>query len=152
MPLRRSHVHALDVIAYSGDARRRRLDLHVSSGTYVRAIANALGGHCTTLRRLAVGPFGIDEADRGAMPSLLPAALRSTGCRPRPRGAAEPRGPGCSRSNAVAHGARLTAAACGRQRDGASRERRRIGRPSSSARPRAVAIGTFDGVHRGHRR
>jgi tRNA U55 pseudouridine synthase TruB len=40
-----------------------RLDLRVSSGTYVRAIAEALGGHCTTLRRLEVGPFSIDEAD-----------------------------------------------------------------------------------------
>ena len=28
-----------------------------SSGTYVRAIAEALGGHCTALRRTAVGPF-----------------------------------------------------------------------------------------------
>ena len=39
-----------------------RLALHVSSGTYVRAIAQALGGHCTSLRRTAIGPFGIDEA------------------------------------------------------------------------------------------
>jgi tRNA pseudouridine55 synthase len=29
----------------------------------VRAIAEALGGHCTALRRLAVGPFSVDEAD-----------------------------------------------------------------------------------------
>ena len=65
MPLRRSLVYALDVITYSGDPSAVpsvRLELHVSSGTYVRAIANALGGHCTTLRRLAVGPFRIDEA------------------------------------------------------------------------------------------
>ena len=39
------------------------LDLRVSSGTYVRAIADALGGHCRTLRRLEVGPFSVDEAD-----------------------------------------------------------------------------------------
>jgi tRNA pseudouridine55 synthase len=61
MPLRRSRVDALDVAAYDG--RSVRLDLRVSSGTYVRAIAEALGGHCTTLRRLEVGPFSIDEAD-----------------------------------------------------------------------------------------
>ena len=61
MPLRRSRVDALDVIAYSGDAVR--LDLRVNSGTYVRAIAAALGGHCRTLRRLEVGPFSVDEAD-----------------------------------------------------------------------------------------
>ena len=65
MPLRRSLVYALDVIAYSGDAESAssvRIALHVSSGTYVRAIAQALGGHCTTLRRTAVGPFTVDES------------------------------------------------------------------------------------------
>jgi tRNA pseudouridine55 synthase len=61
MPLRRSRVEALDVIAYTGN--EVRLDLRVSSGTYIRAIADALGGHCRTLRRLEIGPFSIDEAD-----------------------------------------------------------------------------------------
>ena len=61
MPVRRSRVDALDVIAYTGDAVR--LDLRVSSGTYVRAIADALGGHCRTLRRTEIGPFGVEEAD-----------------------------------------------------------------------------------------
>jgi tRNA pseudouridine55 synthase len=60
MPLRRSLVHALDVIAYSSESVR--IALHVSSGTYVRAIAEALGGHCTSLRRTAVGPFVVEEA------------------------------------------------------------------------------------------
>jgi tRNA pseudouridine55 synthase len=60
MPLRRSTVYALDVIAYTDGVAT--LDLHVSSGTYVRAIADALGGHCRTLRRTAVGPFSIDES------------------------------------------------------------------------------------------
>jgi tRNA pseudouridine55 synthase len=61
MPMRRSRVDALDVIAYTGE--EVRLDLRVSSGTYVRAIADALGGHCRTLRRLEIGPFSVDEAD-----------------------------------------------------------------------------------------
>jgi tRNA pseudouridine55 synthase len=61
MPLRRSRVDALDVISYTGDSVR--LDLRVSSGTYVRAIAEALGGHCTTLRRTEVGPFSVEEAN-----------------------------------------------------------------------------------------
>lgn len=69
MPLRRSQVHALEVIAYTGD--EVRLDLRVSSGTYVRAIADALGGHCRTLRRLEIGPFSVDEADPDR---FLPAA------------------------------------------------------------------------------
>jgi tRNA pseudouridine55 synthase len=65
MPLRRSRVDALDVITYSEDLVR--LDLRVSSGTYVRAIATALGGHCRTLRRTEIGPFSVDEADPGRM-------------------------------------------------------------------------------------
>jgi tRNA pseudouridine55 synthase len=61
MPVRRSRVDALDLISY-GDGLAR-LDLLVSSGTYVRAIATALGGHCRTLRRTEVGPFRVEEAD-----------------------------------------------------------------------------------------
>jgi tRNA pseudouridine55 synthase len=61
MPVRRSRVDALDVIAYTGDTIR--LDLRVSSGTYVRAIAEAMGGHCRTLRRTEVGPFRVEDAD-----------------------------------------------------------------------------------------
>jgi tRNA pseudouridine55 synthase len=61
MPVRRSRVDALDVIAYRDGIAR--LDLRVSSGTYIRAIADVLGGHCVTLRRTEVGPFTVDEAD-----------------------------------------------------------------------------------------
>ena len=61
MPLRRSRVDALDVIAYTDGIVT--LDLRVSSGTYVRAIAEALGGHCVALRRLEVGPFSVEDAD-----------------------------------------------------------------------------------------
>jgi tRNA pseudouridine55 synthase len=60
MPLRRSTVYSLDVVAYTGASVT--LDLRVSSGTYVRAIAEALGGHCRTLRRTEVGPFSVEEA------------------------------------------------------------------------------------------
>lgn len=60
MPLRRSRVHALDVIAYTGESVT--LQALVSSGTYVRSLAIALGGHCVTLRRTEVGPFSVDDA------------------------------------------------------------------------------------------
>lgn len=60
MPLRRSTIRALDVIAYTGD--KVTLDLVVSSGTYVRAVAIALGGHCVSLRRTEVGPFSVADA------------------------------------------------------------------------------------------
>ncbi len=69
MPLRRSTVHELTLVGYAAGVAT--LDLRVSSGTYVRAIADALGGHCRTLRRLAVGPFSVDEADPD---TVIPAA------------------------------------------------------------------------------
>jgi len=68
MPVRRSHVAALDVIAYRDGIAT--LDLRVSSGTYVRSIADALGGHCLTLRRTEVGPFTVGEADPERVGSL----------------------------------------------------------------------------------
>jgi tRNA pseudouridine55 synthase len=61
MPVRTMHVHELTLEGY--EDRTARIDLHVSSGTYVRAIADALGGHCTALRRTEIGPFQVDEAD-----------------------------------------------------------------------------------------
>lgn len=76
MPIRRSTVYSLDVISYTGDVIT--LDLRVSSGTYVRAIAEALGGHCRTLRRTEVGPFSVADAvtpDAFEPSRLLPEAL-----------------------------------------------------------------------------
>jgi tRNA pseudouridine55 synthase len=60
MPVRRSTVHALEVVAYTGETVT--LDLRVSSGTYVRSLAIALGGHCVSLRRTEVGPFSVADA------------------------------------------------------------------------------------------
>ena len=65
MPLRRSRVDSLVLVDLTGGVAR--LDLKVSSGTYVRAIAQALGGHCRTLRRTEIGPFSVDEADEQLM-------------------------------------------------------------------------------------
>ena len=61
MPTRVMRVHALELLSYA--AGFVAVELHVGSGTYVRAIADALGGHCTALRRTAVGPFTVEEAD-----------------------------------------------------------------------------------------
>jgi tRNA pseudouridine55 synthase len=69
MPLRRSRVDALDVITYSDGVAR--LDLRVSAGTYVRAVADALGGHCMTLRRTEIGPFSVSEASGIATAELV---------------------------------------------------------------------------------
>jgi tRNA pseudouridine55 synthase len=61
MPLRRSTVYELSLLGFADGVAT--LDLRVSSGTYVRAIAEALGGHCVTLRRTEVGPFSVADAD-----------------------------------------------------------------------------------------
>ena len=63
MPLRRSRVDALELTGYADGVAS--LDLRVGSGTYVRAIADELGGHCRTLRRTEVGPFAVEDADEG---------------------------------------------------------------------------------------
>jgi tRNA U55 pseudouridine synthase TruB len=55
------HVHELRLESYVDG--RVRLELLVSSGTYVRSIAEALGGHCASLRRTEIGPFRVEEAD-----------------------------------------------------------------------------------------
>jgi tRNA pseudouridine55 synthase len=65
MPTRRTTVHDLEILRL--DDRELELSLLVSSGTYVRAIADALGGHCTALRRTAVGPFVVQDADEEAL-------------------------------------------------------------------------------------
>jgi tRNA pseudouridine55 synthase len=61
MPVRPVRVHALTLLGYEDGIAR--LELDVGSGTYVRSIADALGGHCAALRRTRVGPFAIEEAD-----------------------------------------------------------------------------------------
>lgn len=69
MPVRRSTVHDLVLHGYDGSVAT--IELLVSSGTYVRAIAEALGGHCLALRRTEVGPFRVEDADESR---ILPPA------------------------------------------------------------------------------
>lgn len=61
MPRRVMRVHSLAVVGETPG--RIDLAVHVGSGTYVRALAEALGGHCTSLRRTAIGPFLVEAAD-----------------------------------------------------------------------------------------
>ena len=61
MPMRSTTVHTLDLLEYNG--RVARLGVHISSGGYVRSLAEALGGHCVSLRRTHVGPFDLADAD-----------------------------------------------------------------------------------------
>jgi tRNA pseudouridine55 synthase len=70
LPARRVTIHSLDVVSTSleGATAEVEIEVHCSSGTYIRAIARDLGeelrvgGHLTALRRTAVGPFGIETA------------------------------------------------------------------------------------------
>jgi tRNA pseudouridine55 synthase len=70
LPARPVTVHELQVggLRREGEAVDVDLSVRCSSGTYVRALARDLGetlgvgGHLTSLRRTAVGPFGLPEA------------------------------------------------------------------------------------------
>jgi tRNA pseudouridine55 synthase len=79
MPTRVMRVHGLELVAY-GDGIVT-LDLHVGSGTYVRSIADALGGHCSTLRRTEIGPFRVEEADEERIVPLQEALPRLAAAR-----------------------------------------------------------------------
>ena len=61
MPRRTMQVRAIELTALEDGVAT--LALEVGSGTYVRSIADALGGHCRTLRRTSIGPFEVGEAD-----------------------------------------------------------------------------------------
>jgi tRNA pseudouridine55 synthase len=82
MPTRVMRVHQLDLLSYEEGVAR--LDLHVGSGTYVRALADALGGHCASLRRTAIGPFGVEEADESRVVPLEEALPRLAAMRDLP--------------------------------------------------------------------
>lgn len=48
----------------SRDAETAELEIECSSGTYVRSLVAELGdAYCESLRRTAIGPFSVDEAD-----------------------------------------------------------------------------------------
>jgi tRNA pseudouridine55 synthase len=61
MPRRRTTVYELDLLDF--DEPFAHLAMRLSSGGYVRAVAEALGGHCVSLRRTHVGPFDVADAD-----------------------------------------------------------------------------------------
>jgi tRNA pseudouridine55 synthase len=61
MPTRRTTIYELELEEYEEPIAR--LSMTLSSGGYVRSVAEALGGHCESLRRTNVGPFDVTEAD-----------------------------------------------------------------------------------------
>jgi tRNA pseudouridine55 synthase len=73
MPTRLSTIHELRVVKF--EPPLLSLDLSVSSGTYIRAIADHLGGHCRTIMRTRVGPFRVEDADEERVLAPLAALL-----------------------------------------------------------------------------
>lgn len=61
-------VHSMELIRYAWPMVE--VDIHCGKGFYVRSLARELGealgtgGHCTAIRRTAVGPFTLDRAVR----------------------------------------------------------------------------------------
>jgi tRNA pseudouridine55 synthase len=85
------------------DGERATFEIECSAGTYVRQLVAALGdAYCEELRRTAIGPFPIEDADPG-QPIPLNAALAFLPERPLGRPEAEK----------VAHGVRVSGEAEG---------------------------------------
>jgi tRNA pseudouridine55 synthase len=68
VPARSVTVHAIELLDFDPVAQTAELDVHCSTGTYIRALARDLGeavgagGYCSALRRTEVGPFSVDDA------------------------------------------------------------------------------------------
>ncbi len=67
LPARSVHVFGISLLRYAWPIVE--LDVHCGKGTYIRGIARDLGqhlgtgGHCSSIRRTAVGPFTIEMAE-----------------------------------------------------------------------------------------
>ena len=130
-------VSSFDVLTRRDKTPYVDLDVRVecSTGTYVRALARDLGaalhvgGHVTALRRTRIGAFGLDQAV--ALDDVTEASLMSVPHRT-PTGDAR----AAAVQQAVA-GLRVAEPPC--DVSGATTQRL------------ALALGTFDGVHLGHR-
>lgn len=125
LPARRVTVHRFEVLAVRPDPSAGVTDVdvevEVSSGTYVRALARDLGtslgvgGHLTALRRTRVGDFTLDRAvpldqlvEDGAGEHLVPLAQAAATTFPVRRLGAE-------EARAVGHGQRIASERPGRQ-------------------------------------
>ena len=69
IPERRVTVREFELLSYEPPLARFRV--RGSKGLYVRSLARDLGGHVVSLRRLASGPFRVEDAG----PELLPTEL-----------------------------------------------------------------------------
>lgn len=76
MPPRLVTVHRFDLVGRPAP-ELAEFEIECSSGTYVRSLIADLGdAYCVELRRTAIGPFGVDEADETAPLALAEALAR----------------------------------------------------------------------------
>jgi len=89
-------VHRAERVALEGETAT--FEIECSSGTYVRQLVAALGdAYCTELRRTAIGPFSVDDAD----PAVVLAPARALAFMPELELDAE-------QARLVSHGVKLT--------------------------------------------
>ncbi len=75
MPPRLVTVHRFEQLECQGD--EAEFEIHCSSGTYVRSLIADLGdAYCTELRRVAIGPFDVAEADESSPIAIADALAR----------------------------------------------------------------------------
>ncbi|HSI79479.1 MAG TPA: tRNA pseudouridine(55) synthase TruB [Solirubrobacterales bacterium] len=75
VPERLVEVHRFDLLWREGE--RAEFEIECSSGTYVRSLIADLGdAYCERLRRTAIGPLSVDEADEDALLPLDEALAR----------------------------------------------------------------------------
>ena len=154
--------------------RASHFEIRCSAGTYIRTLVEELGdAYCERLRRTAIGDLRLVEGRRraaraGRAARRIPARARArrgrgqaghardpqrmpeAGRRCRGPAAADPRGPADRRRPA------RPTACCGptsssHEPESGADDIKVTSLPDAEPRPRQVAIGTFDGVHVGHR-
>jgi len=79
-PEREVEVHRAELLG--SDAGTARYEIECSAGTYVRTLVETLGdAYCTELRRIAIGPFRVEEAGEEIplerVAELVPAAAEA---------------------------------------------------------------------------
>jgi tRNA pseudouridine55 synthase len=77
-PVRDVEVHRAELLS-AGDGRAH-YEIECSAGTYVRTLVETLGdAYCSDLRRVAVGPFRIEDAGREVPVAVVAALVPAVG-------------------------------------------------------------------------
>jgi tRNA pseudouridine55 synthase len=75
-PERDVDVHRAELLGQDGE--RAEYEIECSTGTYIRTLVETLDdAYCETLRRTAIGPFGVEDAGEELSPPVLAEMLPS---------------------------------------------------------------------------